>query len=118
MKTTIDLVNSSRNTDDYEFGYSTVNDILSVDNWQDSNDFRDVPNGEYWFFARYRANHNRFFVERKKVYCVDGVQGCTIEIKGGVLVQTDCTITITGGVLVVDSEEEEFGGIGILGKII
>jgi hypothetical protein len=68
----------SFNPNSYFFGYSTVNNILNVTNWQDSNETFFIQNdGIYYFFAKHKTS-NKFFVLQKSVSC-GGVQApCSI----------------------------------------
>lgn len=53
----------------YIFGYSTTNNVQSVNNWQDGNNVFDIQNdGRYYFFSRHK-NSSKVSVLEKIVNC-------------------------------------------------
>lgn len=56
----------------YRFGYSLYNDVLTVNNWQSSSFFSDIPENPYYFFAENLYNPFVPILNKKAiVFCGD-----------------------------------------------
>lgn len=90
----------------YSYGYSTVDDIESVTNWQDGNNtFQDIPDGTYYFFGALKDGNTDLYF-RKKIRITS--ENCSIEVSGFTLVASQCSISFAGFIEMLDAPVYSF----------